>query len=102
MPTTTSASRFTSIAARHLQSCADVPHAPLVEDEDQPGRRMRFVVVRVMLVAAALCVGLLQTPAAQPAAPTTFTDVTTAAGVRFKHQNGAFGKKYLPETMGAG
>ena len=31
-----------------------------------------------------------------------FTDVTKAAGVRFTHENGAFGKKYLPETMGSG
>ena len=31
-----------------------------------------------------------------------FTDVTAAAGIRFKHDNGAFGKKYLPETMGSG
>jgi enediyne biosynthesis protein E4 len=32
----------------------------------------------------------------------TFTDQTAAAGIRFRHENGAFGKKYLPETMGAG
>ena len=32
----------------------------------------------------------------------TFTDVTTAAGLRFKHNSGASGKKYLPETMGSG
>src|SRR4051812_38987567 len=38
---------------------------------------------------------------AQAALP-AFTDVTTAAGVTFRHENGAFGKKYLPETMGSG
>ena len=32
----------------------------------------------------------------------TFTDVTAAAGLRFKHNSGASGKKYLPETMGSG
>ena len=32
----------------------------------------------------------------------TFTDVTSPAGIRFRHDSGAFGKKYLPETMGAG
>jgi hypothetical protein len=32
----------------------------------------------------------------------TFRDVTAAAGINFKHNNGAFGKKYLPETMGPG
>jgi enediyne biosynthesis protein E4 len=31
-----------------------------------------------------------------------FTDVTTPAGIRFRHNSGAFGKKYLPETLGSG
>lgn len=31
-----------------------------------------------------------------------FTDVTSAAGIHFRHNNGALGKKYLPETLGAG
>jgi hypothetical protein len=42
-------------------------------------------------------------PAAAAAAPLpVFTDVTADAGIRFRHNSGAFGKKYLPETMGAG
>ena len=39
--------------------------------------------------------------AAQAPRP-TFTDVTKTAGLHFVHENGAFGKKYLPETMGSG
>jgi hypothetical protein len=31
-----------------------------------------------------------------------FEDVTEEAGIRFRHATGAFGKKYLPETMGSG
>ena len=31
-----------------------------------------------------------------------FTDVTTAAGISFSHNNGALGDKLLPETMGGG
>ena len=31
-----------------------------------------------------------------------FTDITGEAGIRFIHNNGAYGKKYLPETMGSG
>ncbi|MGH9532753.1 MAG: CRTAC1 family protein [Terriglobales bacterium] len=31
-----------------------------------------------------------------------FRDVTQASGLRFVHNNGAFGKKYLPETLGPG
>ncbi len=32
----------------------------------------------------------------------TFPEVTQQAGIHFVHNNGAFGKKYLPETMGTG
>ena len=31
-----------------------------------------------------------------------FEDVTRAAGIHFVHNNGAFGRKWLPETMGPG
>lgn len=31
-----------------------------------------------------------------------FTDVTDKTGINFRHVNGAFGRKLLPETMGAG
>ncbi|MCU1270730.1 MAG: Integrin-like protein [Acidobacteriaceae bacterium] len=31
-----------------------------------------------------------------------FTDVTTSAGLHFKHNNGAYGGKLLPETLGSG
>ena len=31
-----------------------------------------------------------------------FRDITQAAGIRFVHNTGAFGKKYLPETLGPG
>jgi enediyne biosynthesis protein E4 len=38
----------------------------------------------------------------RPSGAIEFSDVTTQAGIRFKHNSGAFGKKYLPETVGAG
>lgn len=31
-----------------------------------------------------------------------FTDVTSPAGIHFLHNSGAFGEKYLPETLGPG
>ena len=34
--------------------------------------------------------------------PIGFTDVTEAAGIRFRHASGAAGNKLLPETMGSG
>src|ERR1700677_2630123 len=43
-----------------------------------------------------------EVPPARPSGPIRFTDVTESAGIHFRHNNGAFGKKYLPETMGSG
>jgi enediyne biosynthesis protein E4 len=39
---------------------------------------------------------------ARSAGPIEFRDMTKQAGILFKHNSGAFGKKYLPETMGSG
>ena len=36
------------------------------------------------------------------ASSATFSDVTARAGIKFVHTSGAFGKKLLPETLGAG
>jgi len=38
----------------------------------------------------------------RPSGSVRFTDVTATAGIHFRHNSGAFGKKYLPETMGSG
>ncbi len=55
---------------------------------------------------SALAAILLSTPPrlhAQAGTPgVVFKDVTAASGITFRHHSGAFGKKYLPETMGAG
>lgn len=62
-------------------------------------------VVCISAVAGMLTVGAAQQArkAEAPVGPLpTFTDVTTAAGIRFTHMSGAFGRKYLPETMGSG
>ena len=62
------------------------------------------------LLLALLAVGLgfaayrflPRTEVEAPAAPVRFTEVTTAAGINFRHVNGATGRKLLPETMGGG
>ena len=41
-------------------------------------------------------------PKSAPATEVTFKDVTREVGIAFVHHSGAFGKKYLPETMGSG
>jgi hypothetical protein len=53
------------------------------------------------LVSAGLAL-VLARPASAQAPGVVFTDVTAASGISFRHVSGAFGKKYLPETMGAG
>ena len=52
------------------------------------------------LLAPALFLCAVALPLADQAI--RFTDVTAAAGLKFTHHNGSFGKKYLPETMGSG
>ena len=45
----------------------------------------------------------VSTPAADPTPPSLpFVDVTRAAGIEFVHENGAYGDRLLPETMGSG
>jgi hypothetical protein len=47
--------------------------------------------------------GLTPAAHAQSAeAGVTFQDVTAKSGIHFVHNNGAFGKKFLPETVGPG
>jgi len=46
-----------------------------------------------------IAMALVALPAA---AQIHFRDITTQAGIHFIHNNAAFGKKYLPETMGPG
>jgi hypothetical protein len=58
---------------------------------------------RALLAALALGVFVIGSPIAQsPPAIPQFSDATASAGIHFKHTNGAFGKKYLPETLGSG
>lgn len=41
-------------------------------------------------------------PEKSPVLPFRLTDVSNSAGIRFRHNTGAFGGKFLPETMGSG
>ena len=56
--------------------------------------------VCVLSVIGAAC--LSRSHAAPAPATITFRDVTQQAGIHFTHNNGAFGKKWLPETLGPG
>ena len=57
----------------------------------------RFFSLSLVVVLAGVAVAAQQQPRG-----VTFTDVTAAAGIKFTHNSGRVGKKYLPETLGAG
>jgi hypothetical protein len=59
---------------------------------------MRFLKTAALLLVTAAAASL----AAQQPLGFSLVDVTAASGLRFTHVNGAFGKKYLPETLGSG
>src|SRR3989442_62487 len=64
----------------------------------------RQVMLALILVSQALT-GCAARPDSgkTPATPVIrFRDVTQAAGLRWTRINGAFGKKWMPETMGGG
>jgi enediyne biosynthesis protein E4 len=59
----------------------------------------------ICLIFAALTVCALASEkqeTSQAAPRVRFEDVTRSAGIHFLHNNGAFGRKWLPETMGSG
>src|SRR5581483_3405374 len=64
-------------------------------------RLMLCVFVSLLLSGHALGENKTSTSPAQTAG-IHFTDITRAAGIHFVHNNGAFGKLYLPETLGPG
>ena len=86
------------------------------------GKAFRFSIAVVVLVGGGIAAGIwalrrprivpppVETTIAPPqvmnlaaeAPHVRFTDVTDQAGIDFVHENGAFGDKLLPETMGAG
>jgi enediyne biosynthesis protein E4 len=58
--------------------------------------------VRARLFALAIPAVLLLGAAPAPSSGVKLTDVTAAAGIKFTHNSGRAGKKYLPETLGSG
>ena len=58
---------------------------------------------RTLFTALTLGVLAVSAPIARPTdAIPQLTDATASSGISFRHTNGAFGKKYLPETLGSG
>lgn len=97
---------------------ASGPAAMIRTPPPLPVCRAALGAVAIVLAAAAGCGGpageafpdavsgpdtpRAETVADAPVVPIVLTDVTADAGIRFTHNTGAFGEKYLPETLGAG
>jgi hypothetical protein len=62
----------------------------------------RDLLKRTVSIGLGLTLNPLPWYASEPARPVTFTDVATAAGITFRHDNAASSEKYLIETMGSG
>jgi hypothetical protein len=66
-------------------------------------RRNRYdIVPRFLCVSATLWLMVFLARSNSFAQQIQFRDITAKAGIHFTHNNGAFGKKWLPETMGPG
>ncbi len=57
---------------------------------------------RFLCVSVSLWLLIFSLATTGQAQQTHFRDITAQAGIHFTHNNGAFGKKWLPETMGPG
>jgi enediyne biosynthesis protein E4 len=56
----------------------------------------------ILLLAASVGGSIVLTQPESRPNTVRFTDITNSAHINFQHNNGASGKKYLPETLGAG
>ena len=65
------------------------------------GASARLFIASAVVVMSSLG-GAQNSPTQSPTSGIHFEDITRASGIRFIHNNGAFGKKYLPETLGPG
>src|SRR5687768_13377478 len=113
-----------SIEPKNRSTVIDPAHEETGHLDDAViGRAFRisaFALVALLVVASGVWWYVKRKPAAaapkvtqlsSPVAPqqateqmpsVKFTDITTAAGITFVHNNGATGEKLLPETMGSG
>ncbi|MEJ2008423.1 MAG: CRTAC1 family protein [Acidobacteriota bacterium] len=64
--------------------------------------RRDFLKSVLLAAGAAQVIDPWNLSAAPPSAGRRYVNIAPQAGIHFIHNNGAFGKKYLPETMGSG
>ncbi|WP_348268875.1 CRTAC1 family protein [Edaphobacter paludis] len=77
-----------------ISGCKQHPTAPIAQVPTSPASHPTTVEARRTAD--------VEPASVRPSGPVVFVDVTAQAGIHFRHNSGAFGKKYLPETMGSG
>jgi enediyne biosynthesis protein E4 len=70
--------------------------------ESQSHRKRSENFYSTFLCVSASCLLIFALAVVSVAQQIHFRDITAPAGIHFTHNNGAFGKKWLPETMGPG
>src|SRR5579871_3476788 len=70
--------------------------------ESRSRRERRFYFFEILCAFVPVWLTVLTALANAQAQQIHFADITAKAGIKFTHNNGAFGKKWLPETMGPG
>ncbi len=79
-----------------------IPSTPRSNADGGGPRRYALFVLSLLVLTLVCRQGGLQAGGDSNPFPVQFRNVTREAGLTFQHNNGAFGKKYLPETMGSG
>ncbi|HXH50209.1 MAG TPA: VCBS repeat-containing protein, partial [Terriglobia bacterium] len=67
-----------------------------------PSSRRDFLRNLMMFAGASQIIDPRMLSAAAATPPRRYVNITPQAGIRFTHNNGGFGQKFLPETMGSG
>ena len=79
-----------------------IPSMPCISADRRRRRRPALLGLSLAVLALFSRPGGLQAGSDSQPFPVQFENVTRQAGLTFEHNNGALGKKYLPETMGSG
>jgi enediyne biosynthesis protein E4 len=95
-------SRIAALACALLVVACSRQSAAPTSEKPAMASQAAEIPTRTSAQAIPAAVSIPASNAVRPSGPITFTDVTGRAGIHFRHNNGGFGKKLLPETMGSG
>jgi hypothetical protein len=79
-----------------------IPKTRFTPESQSPAEEREFSLPGFLGVSVSLWLMIVLCASLGAAQQVHFRDITAQAGIHFTHNNGAFGKKWLPETMGPG